>query len=176
MKGQVLERWSLTPSASALESYIHLYQLAVLHASPRMGFVSISQQYTKGWVLFAYLDTTPNIGFCWLTLTIYPRLRFVAYYAKDWGFVGIPWHDTKDWVLLAYLARKQCLGCAQTEIQVLSAHNPDYQTFSLSSQNGSEYSLACFAYCQELSLNSTVLVLSASLFSKASSAIKWPGS
>ena len=42
MKRQVLERWSLTPSASALESYIHLYQLAVLHANPRMGFVSIS--------------------------------------------------------------------------------------------------------------------------------------
>ena len=42
MKGQVLERWSLTPSASALESYIHLYQPAVLHASPRLGFVSIS--------------------------------------------------------------------------------------------------------------------------------------
>ena len=42
MKRQVLERWSLTPSASELESYIHLYQLAVLHANPRMGFVSIS--------------------------------------------------------------------------------------------------------------------------------------
>ena len=173
-----------------------------LDAIPKIGFCWHTSTI---WVLLAYLDTIPKIGFCQHTSTLhligfcqhswtlYPRLGLVGIISTLYpslGFVGAAlssWpHNVKHRQQTPSSclrhpsseegAGKQCSECAQSEIQVLSACNPDCQTFSLSSQNGSEYSPACFAYCQELSLISTVLVHSTSLFAKASSAIKWPGS
>lgn len=119
-----VQDWVLSAYLDTIPKMGFCQHISTVHQ--RVGFVCIPRHYPKYWVLLDYRDNIPKSGFCWLTSTLCQRL----------GFVSIPWHYIKDWVLLAYLAGKQCSGCAQTEIQVLSAHNPDYQTFSLSTQNG----------------------------------------